>query len=105
MTPRAAAEAHATMPHPVMEMYEPGDSIGYLEIENDADGGAGHLLHRREARTSPVRVVGGSGTGVSLTRTATRSATACCSIRRAPDRRPAGLITNGDRIQQLPVGA
>jgi hypothetical protein len=54
----------ATLPGPVLEMYEAGDSIGYLDIENDDNGGfgvyctAGHLERMR------VTVVGAGGFGV-----------------------------------------
>ena len=54
----------ATILQPVMEMYKSGDSISYLEIEDDADGGTGIYCTDGKLERVRVRVVGDSGTGV-----------------------------------------
>jgi hypothetical protein len=54
----------ATLPGPVLEMYEAGDSIGYLDIENDDNGGIGVYCTAGHLERMRVTVVGAGGFGV-----------------------------------------
>jgi hypothetical protein len=54
----------ATLPGAAVEMYEAGDSLSYLEIENDANSGYGVYCTAGRIDRVHVRVVGGGGVGV-----------------------------------------
>lgn len=53
-----------TLEAPLMEMYEAGDSISYLEIENDANNGFGVYCTAGRLERLRIRVVGSGGVGV-----------------------------------------
>jgi hypothetical protein len=56
---------NAAFPGPVFFMNRTGDSLSYLEIENDADGGAGALCYNSKLERVRVNVVGSSGVGAA----------------------------------------
>ena len=49
---------------PALGMTQPGDSLSYIEIESDANGGVGVYCTSARVERVRVRVVGNSGVGV-----------------------------------------